>query len=507
MSILFYRRPSYVDRPAGPLNVEDCQKYVERTKNNRHNIPSQLSFDNVISNKSLPVCRFNLLCPLMPQRLKATQPCTLQDFMDYLVYVAHDAETLQFYLWLQDYTKRFNALKSLERGLSPEWKAEEADEKPTDRRVTKVAPQGVPMDFDDLDKKNGSSIHMSELASPTKLGFDFDEPPMSPSATISDYESFISKSVRSQKSIVELAEDANAQAGLKWQGFTVQPFRSEIAKVVAHYFAPGAPRELNLSHRDKTAVLHALQHTTHPSAFSIANTVVEGTLRGQLHPNFVRWSICNGNKPKIFFVRFMGISHTFAGILIALLLTLSRASRWWRIAPALITLIGLVTLVAAYKGLCVILHASGKVRNLKPWEDIDSVYSGDTEALTAASIANRSFRDDDTTTLATSDAASFQKSVNAGSTASIRGDNKSLRRPRSFETFGSSNGTYKEDAWVSRYEKKPVLRKVFENNTWVQEEAIRLIQDKIVMQSQIWGLSLTLAITAAFVACPKGNFY
>ena len=39
--------------------------------------------------------------------------------MDYLVYIAHDAENLQFYLWYRDYTKRFNALNKNSRELSP----------------------------------------------------------------------------------------------------------------------------------------------------------------------------------------------------------------------------------------------------------------------------------------------------------------------------------------------------------------------------------------------------
>ena len=41
--------------------------------------------------------------------------------MDYLIYVSHDAENLQFYLWLQSYTKRFEALPPSEKSLSPEW--------------------------------------------------------------------------------------------------------------------------------------------------------------------------------------------------------------------------------------------------------------------------------------------------------------------------------------------------------------------------------------------------
>lgn len=45
--------------------------------------------------------------------------------MDYLVYVAHDAENLQFYLWLADYTKRFEALPQMAKDLSPEWRNDE----------------------------------------------------------------------------------------------------------------------------------------------------------------------------------------------------------------------------------------------------------------------------------------------------------------------------------------------------------------------------------------------
>jgi hypothetical protein len=45
----------------------------------------------------------------------------LDDFMDYLVYVEHNAENLQFYLWYQDYVHRWNALSENERNLSPRW--------------------------------------------------------------------------------------------------------------------------------------------------------------------------------------------------------------------------------------------------------------------------------------------------------------------------------------------------------------------------------------------------
>jgi len=39
--------------------------------------------------------------------------------MGYLLYVSYEAENLQFYLWFQDYSRRFTALSRVEKELSP----------------------------------------------------------------------------------------------------------------------------------------------------------------------------------------------------------------------------------------------------------------------------------------------------------------------------------------------------------------------------------------------------
>lgn len=46
--------------------------------------------------------------------------------MDYLVYIEHNAENLQFFLWIQEYTHRWNSkVSEKDRALSPEWIIEE----------------------------------------------------------------------------------------------------------------------------------------------------------------------------------------------------------------------------------------------------------------------------------------------------------------------------------------------------------------------------------------------
>ena len=46
--------------------------------------------------------------------------------MNYLKYIEHDAENLQFFLWARSYVEKFQQLPESERGLSPEWTEEQA---------------------------------------------------------------------------------------------------------------------------------------------------------------------------------------------------------------------------------------------------------------------------------------------------------------------------------------------------------------------------------------------
>ena len=47
--------------------------------------------------------------------------------MNYLKFIEHAAENLQFWLWYRDYVKRFSELPANEQCLAPEWTDEQAD--------------------------------------------------------------------------------------------------------------------------------------------------------------------------------------------------------------------------------------------------------------------------------------------------------------------------------------------------------------------------------------------
>ena len=206
--------------------------------------------------------------------------------------------------------------------------------------------------------------------------------------------------------------------------------------------------------------------------------MVEASLRGQSHPNFIRWAICNGNKPRVLFVRNSGIAHIVAAVILSLLLIPSHVSRWWRFFVFPLFFVGFDIGVAAYKGLCVIIHTSHR-RALRPWEQFGEDVSLNSFDGGPEEEAN----------LSTDDMFNMTSRSRSGV---------------SLGTFGTSN-SYSHELWVERYQQKPLFRKIFTKTIWVQEQAMRVLQDKIVKQSHAWALIISVLLTALVVALPQAN--
>jgi hypothetical protein len=213
---------------------------------------------------------------------------------------------------------------------------------------------------------------------------------------------------------------------------------------------------LNISDRERYALLRALEHTTHPSALHYIHHSVESSLRCQSHPNFVRWTICNGNRPRVIFARGVGVGLILLGFIIAILLTLSKSGRGWRALASIPWVVGVSTLVAAWKGMCVVLHGMHR-RHLRPWELFDDAVSG--------------------------------VELNA-----------------SFDSLGSKN-SYEDEPWVIKYENRNIVRKIFDREVWIQEPALRQIQDTIFLQSVLFGVLIAAIFCVIFVVLPKGNLF
>lgn len=240
--------------------------------------------------------------------------------------------------------------------------------------------------------------------------------------------------------------------------------------MISTYIMDDSPRQLNLSDREQRGVVQALAYTTHPSALRSVVHSVENMLRRQAHPNFIRWTICNGNPARVSFAKTLGISLIACATVGAFTLTLSSASRGWRALFAIGWVAGIATLIAAYKGMCVVLHGLHH-RHVRPWELFDS----------PSSASSRTAEPE------------------------LEGQEKGPKGD-SFDSFGSAN-SYEDEPWVVRYERRNIVRKIFDREVWIQEPALRQIQDVIFVQSMLAALLGAGVLTAVFVAVPAGDFF
>ncbi|MCJ1360753.1 MAG: hypothetical protein MMC33_010762 [Icmadophila ericetorum] len=444
---LTYRRPVHVTQ----LSFDGSEKPKSLTDSvdiGRASIPAgipdALSFDRVISGGTCP-------------------PCTTRDFMNYLIYIERAAENLQFYLWVKDYTKRFSELPEKERALAAPWVNEKNDWENARASATpkSMNPEAAAI-FKDTDFA-GPRVDVKECPpNPfhTPPATSHREDSISNSDCVWQDDGSTLQSSTTAKSYHKKAAAAFESADVKLQPFTVQPFREEITRIIATYISDGGHRQLNLSSKERASLLRALAVTTHPSAFNNVLHTVEWSLRHQAHPNFIRWTICNGNRPRVIFARGLGVAGIIGGLIAGILITLSNAGRGWRVLSAIGFLIGISTLIAAWKGMCVVLHGMHH-RHLRPWE---------------------LFADED-------DATSNYE-MGKGS----------------FDSLGSGN-SYEDEPWVIKYEKRNLLRKVFDREIWIQDPALRQIQDTIFFQAVGGSIIISAIIVGIFVAFPKGNNY
>lgn len=405
-----------------------------------HGIPEALSFDRIIAGG---------VCP----------PCTIRDFMNFLKYIELSAENLQFYLWFRDYSKRFDELPEAEQVLSPKWHGDMSMQ-------MEMKPANKPTNAEAAAMLEGSDFANVYTPPSQKVGRNpFFTPPLTPTSLDRREDSLDSCDDSMTIGKVDHARRAAGafeNAGLRWKPLTVQPYREEINRIISIYIADGGSRQLNLASKERTTLLHALQNTSHPSAFQEVITTVEWSLRCQAHPNFIRWTICNGNRPRVLFARGLGIGGIVAGFLVAIFLTLSTAGRAWRVLSMIGFFIGISTLIAAWKGMCVVLHGMHH-RHLRPWE----LFASDDEP------------ENYDTKLASMD---------------------------TLGSHGSSN-SWEDEPWVAKYEKRNVVRKIFDREVWIQEPALRQIQDTIFVQAIVGALVLSALASGIFCAIPKGNYF
>jgi Regulator of G protein signaling domain len=137
--------------------------------------------------------------------------------------------------------------------------------------------------------------------------------------------------------------------------------------MIVTFLTSSGSKELNLPSQLRTRTIQAARESTHPSAFEPVNEHVWDLLLHSSHPNFIRYVICNGNPPRVWFAHFLGAFTIILGLVEALLCIKYGLGRGWRVFSLPLFLIGVSTSAAAFYGMCVVLHGLHH-RQLRPWE-------------------------------------------------------------------------------------------------------------------------------------------
>ena len=283
--------------------------------------------------------------------------------------------------------------------------------------------------------------------------------------------------------------------------------------MIQHYLTPGASRELNLSFRIRSAILAALQRTTHPSAFAPLRDLTEQCLSYQSYPNFIRWAISNGRAPRFIVIRQMVASNFLFFLVGEIALILSHHSRWIRISLAPLLFLSIALMQAVVHGFCMILALSSE-RELRPWEmfneDDESVMPLDPSKQSPSypSTPGSIFSFDDlmSTKLPRSSSAGAS---DAGSQMT-RSTGTARSRLGRMNPFGPGN-TFDQEAWVDKWNRMAWWRKAVISFSLGKihqfEDGIKEMHYNFIYQSLLWSAIATIPAMAVIVALPEVRLF
>ncbi|KAK0110069.1 hypothetical protein ONS95_002726 [Cadophora gregata] len=468
-NILLFRKPGYSPSPAALKDFQDEMERrlklksasaggngVGRSANcykvisiHPSSIPEDISFDRMMIGATFP-------------------PINMTGFKAFLTNIDYNVENLDFLLYIQHYTKLFEAVADEERAaLSPPWTKK--DEETAKKAIINI---------NRTNHKSSPSISMPQSNLPTPPGSSGDEcsvedlkyeerhstPPrtadggrlalMGRSMSDADMDSIAPFAKHASQHLHrEESNTEHAEVGPELP-ISVMNLWKESQRIANAFILPNGPKQLNLSSRERELVLYAIARNNHPTSFSVALRAADHVLRNDSYPKFLQLATPNMNRIRQLFAYSMGYLCIFLGVAYAGVMSMSKAEREWRLFAIPLIVLGVATLYAARRGMCLVLHSLGHYQ-VKPWEVYDPEHAERAHA-----------------------------------------------NPEVF-----LGGKYKSESrdWVQRYNRRYAMRKIFDKEAPVEEPRIRDAQNVIFGQGLFTGFLASLVVMAVFMSLPPAN--
>ena len=135
-------------------------------------------------------------------------------------------------------------------------------------------------------------------------------------------------------------------------------------------------------------VCRQLRATTHPSSLDAVAQHVYDMMYECVHPNFIRYAICNANRPRTLFALGIGIFASCFGILLTILAFALHWHRPTRLIALPFIFLGIATLVANRNGSCIVLQATKRIQ-LRPYDLFDDELCASLDSVWQLEYAKR----------------------------------------------------------------------------------------------------------------------
>ncbi|KAL5317238.1 hypothetical protein ACEPPN_014333 [Leptodophora sp. 'Broadleaf-Isolate-01'] len=468
-SVLLFRKPGYTPSPAALKDFQDEMERRLKLKSSSggengigrsancykvisihpSSIPEDISFDRMMIGATFP-------------------PINMTGFKAFLTNIDYNVENLDFLLYIQHYTNLFEAVADEEKtALCPPWtKEDEETAKKAINNINKASHKSAPsapLAQSNLPTPPGSSGDESSVGD-----LKYDELQSTPPSTsdgarhVSMGRSMSDADMDAIAPFARLDSLSTPAEGFSSDGapagpelpISVMNLWKESQRIANAFILPNGPKQLNLSSRERELVLYALSRSNHPSSFSVALRAADHVLRSDSYPKFLQLATPNMNRIRQQFAYSMGYLCIFLGVVYAGVMSMSRAPREWRLFAIPLIVLGVATLYAARRGMCLVLHSLGHYQ-VKPWEVYDPEHAERAHA-----------------------------------------------NPEVF--LGGKYNSESRD-WVQRYNRRYAMRKIFDKEAPVVEPRIRDAQNVIFGQGLFTGFLASLVVMAVFMSLPPAN--
>ncbi|KAJ2962521.1 hypothetical protein NQZ79_g2353 [Umbelopsis isabellina] len=279
---------------------------------------------------------------------KTCVPITLHEFRLFLKYQEHSLENLDFYLWFQDYKRRWDQLPLDAKLLSPP-----PQEKPS--YVGYVLSSTVKQyNTDNIESGDSGLIGAHGEAGDTVEESGVRHSNTSVGATdLNHYDA--SSTLTSSTYTGQYHDIKNVPSHNSYYQGTdpkLQPFRAEVEKVLKTFFSETSEKELNIDGYLRQYVLHNIKYTTHPEVFEPVRDKVYETIERSSLRNFMNHALQNIDRHGVIVRYTLSFLCLILVACVIIFTFVFHASRWYRIFMLPAATGSIAIFVFAQRGLC-----------------------------------------------------------------------------------------------------------------------------------------------------------